>query len=201
MQAHECRSGSRLAGTLLRSADQTSADFSHRAVRNIPVQMGRLLAFDKSIFRTCTIATGGEHLPGNDPPDGGLRRSAFLQAPGSTGRRNGCHDNTRCDRKGFARHTQRGQGGRSSLRKMHQNASGRARPPGSRGMLHCGTTASPTIRSPLKPSRRARRANFWLSLANETQKGESEQPFEALSWHVVVYGVSAWSRVRIGRAF
>jgi hypothetical protein len=68
-------------------------------------------------------------------------------------------------------------------------------------MLHIGATASPTIRSCLKPSSRARRANFWLSLADETQKDESEQPFEALSWHVVVYGVSGWSRVRIGRAF
>src|SRR5689334_6860654 len=45
-------------------------------------------------------------------------------------------------------------------------------------MLHIGATASPTIRSCLKPSSRARRGNFWLSLADETQKGESEQPFE-----------------------
>jgi hypothetical protein len=34
-----------------------------------------------------------------------------------------------------------------------------------------------------------------------TQKRESEQPSEELSWRVVVYGVSTWSRVRTGRAF
>lgn len=68
-------------------------------------------------------------------------------------------------------------------------------------MSHIGTTASPTIRSCLKPSGRARRANFWLSLVDETQNDESEQPLEALSWHVVVDEVSAWPRVRIGRAF
>ena len=48
-------------------------------------------------------------------------------------------------------------------------------------MLHIGATASPTIRSCLKPSSRARRANFWLSLADETQKGESEQPCPGMS--------------------
>ena len=66
-------------------------------------------------------------------------------------------------------------------------------------MLHIGTTASPTIRSCLKPSSRARRADFWLSLADKIQK-MNPQPFEALSWHVVVDEVSAWSRVRIGGA-
>ena len=63
-------------------------------------------------------------------------------------------------------------------------------------MSHIGTTASPTIRSWLKPSSRARRANFWLSLADETQKGESEQPFEALSWH----GRRVWSISLVPRA-
>jgi hypothetical protein len=45
------------------------------------------------------------------------------------------------------------------------------------------------------------KGKFLASLADETQKDESEQPFEALSWHVVAYGVSAWSRCALEGLF
>jgi hypothetical protein len=85
---------------------------------------------------------------GNEPPDGRVRTlSFFCKPPVQQGGRNAGHDNTGRDWKGLACHIGRSQGARSRLRKMHGDASGGARPPGSRGMLHCGTTASPAVRS------------------------------------------------------
>src|SRR5436190_1107838 len=61
-------------------------------------------------------------------------------------------------------------------------------------MLHCGTTAGSTVRSRGDVGRNSSQNEkqiFVLGGRWKTQKHESEQPFEALSWRLVVYGVSA----------
>jgi hypothetical protein len=64
------------------------------------------------------------------------------------GARDGGHDNTSRDREGLLRHSGRCQGARSRIRKMHGKCLRSVHDrPGIRGMLHCGTTANPAIRS------------------------------------------------------
>src|SRR4051795_6811499 len=57
-------------------------------------------------------------------------------------------------------------------------------------MLHCGTTDSVTICSCGQSRRPAteQAADFSCPVVHRTQKRESEQPFEALSWRLDVYG-------------
>ena len=61
--------------------------------------------------------------------------------------------------------------------------------PGTRGMLHCGTTANPAFRSCRGPIRTAiqQKAKFFGLIDRQTQNSESEQPFEALSWRSLVW--------------